>query len=35
MMHMGNLKRKFWVSLILTLPILVMSPMMGMRYPFS
>ena len=35
MMHMGNLKRKFWVSLILTLPILVMSPMMGMRLPFQ
>lgn len=35
MMHMSNLKRKFWISLILTLPILVMSPMMGMRLPFQ
>ncbi|WP_407659097.1 heavy metal translocating P-type ATPase [Lactiplantibacillus brownii] len=35
MMHMGNLKRKFWVSLILTLPILLMSPMMGMQLPFQ
>ncbi|MFB9768960.1 heavy metal translocating P-type ATPase [Lactiplantibacillus modestisalitolerans] len=35
MMHMGNLKRKFWVSLILTIPIIIMSPMMGMRLPFQ
>ncbi|RRK10759.1 copper-translocating P-type ATPase [Lactiplantibacillus garii] len=35
MMHMGNLKLKFWVSLVLTLPIIIMSPMMGMRLPFQ
>ncbi len=35
MMHMGNLKLKFWVSLILTIPIVVMSPMMGMQLPFQ
>lgn len=35
MMHMGNLKRKFWVSLVLTLPIILMSPMMGMQLPFQ
>ena len=35
MMHMGNLKRKFWVSLILTIPIVLLSPMMGMRLPFQ
>jgi len=35
MMHMGNLKRKFWVSLILTLPLIIMSPMMGMQLPFQ
>jgi len=35
MMHMGNLKRKFWVSLILTIPIILMSPMMGMQLPFQ
>lgn len=35
MMHMGNLKRKFWVSLILTIPMLVMSPMMGVKLPFQ
>ncbi|CAJ1230269.1 Copper-exporting P-type ATPase B [Lactiplantibacillus xiangfangensis] len=35
MMHMGNLKLKFWVSLVLTIPIIVMSPMMGVRLPFQ
>lgn len=35
MMHMGNLKQKFWVSLILTIPIILMSPMMGMDLPFQ
>ncbi|MCH5465221.1 copper-translocating P-type ATPase [Lactobacillus sp. ZJLC29-4] len=35
MMHMGNLKRKFWVSLILTIPVILMSPMMGMTLPFQ
>ena len=35
MMHMGNLKRKFWVSLILTIPVVLMSPMMGMTLPFQ
>ena len=34
-MHMGNLKLKFWISLILTIPIIVMSPMMGMKMPFQ
>ncbi|WP_294141021.1 heavy metal translocating P-type ATPase [uncultured Sanguibacteroides sp.] len=31
MMHMGNLKQKFWVSLVITVPILLLSPMMGIR----
>jgi Cu2+-exporting ATPase len=35
MMHMGNLKRKFWVSLILMIPVILMSPMMGMTLPFQ
>lgn len=35
MMHMGNLKQKFWVSLILTLPIILLTPMMGIRLPFQ
>ncbi|CAI2620369.1 Copper-exporting P-type ATPase B [Apilactobacillus kunkeei] len=34
-MHMGNLKLKFWISLILTIPIIIMSPMMGMKMPFQ
>ncbi|WP_420825623.1 heavy metal translocating P-type ATPase [Weissella uvarum] len=35
MMHMGNMKRKLWVSLILTIPIIIFSPMMGMNLPFT
>lgn len=35
MMHMGNLKQKFWISLILSLPILFMSPAMGMHLFFQ
>lgn len=35
MMHMGNLKRKFWVSLILSLPILFLAPAMGVHLPFQ
>ena len=35
MMHMGNLKQKFWVSLIVTIPILLLSPMMGMHTSFQ
>ncbi|WP_404820138.1 heavy metal translocating P-type ATPase [Lacticaseibacillus saniviri] len=30
MMHMGNLKQLFWVSLVATIPILLFSPFMGM-----
>ena len=35
MMHMGNLKQKFFISLILAIPILLLSPMMGIDLPFS
>ena len=35
MMHMGNLKRKFWLSLILSLPIIFLSPAMGVHLPFQ
>jgi Cu2+-exporting ATPase len=35
MMHMGNLKRKFIVSLLMTIPIVLMSPMMGVKLPFQ
>lgn len=34
-MHMGNFKQKFWLSLVLAIPIIVLSPMMGMRLPFQ
>lgn len=33
--HMGNLKHKFWVSLVVAIPIFLMSPMMGMELPFQ
>lgn len=32
MMQMGNLKQKFWVSLIASLPILVLSPMLQVAW---
>lgn len=35
MMHMGNLKKKFWLSFILAIPILLLSPVMGVRLPFQ
>uniref|UniRef100_UPI0038511BA6 heavy metal translocating P-type ATPase n=1 Tax=Lapidilactobacillus bayanensis TaxID=2485998 RepID=UPI0038511BA6 len=35
MMHMGNLKQKFWVSLILMIPILIFAPIMGITMPFT
>lgn len=34
-MHMGNFKQKFWLSLILAIPIILFSPMMGMSFPFK
>ncbi len=34
-MHMGNFKQKFWLSLVLSLPIIIFSPMMGMQLPFQ
>ncbi|GEP20366.1 heavy metal translocating P-type ATPase [Pediococcus argentinicus] len=33
MMHMGNLKQLFWISVVITIPVLLMSPMMGMTSP--
>lgn len=35
MMHMGNMKRKLIVSVILTVPIVLMSNMMGMNLPIT
>lgn len=34
-MHMGNFKQKFWLSLVLSIPIIVLSPMMGIQLPFQ
>lgn len=34
-MHMGNFKQKFWLSLALAIPILLLSPMMGFALPFQ
>ncbi|KEI56148.1 copper-transporting ATPase [Enterococcus faecium UC10237] len=34
-MHMGNFKQKFWLSLIIAIPIILFSPMMGMEFPFQ
>ncbi|EMF0116230.1 copper/silver-translocating P-type ATPase CopB [Enterococcus hirae] len=34
-MHMGNFKQKFWLSLILAIPIILFSPMMGMSFSFQ
>ena len=35
MMHMGNLGQRLLVSLILAVPIILLSPMMGLRLPFQ
>lgn len=35
MSHMGNLKQKFIVSLFLAIPIIILSPMMGIHLPFQ
>lgn len=34
-MHHGNFKQKFWLSLALAIPILFISPMMGVDLPFQ
>ena len=34
-MHHGNFKQKFWLSLIIAIPILLISPMMGVDLPFQ
>ena len=33
--HHGNFKVKFFVSLILAIPIILLSPMMGVNLPFN
>lgn len=35
MAHMDNLKQKFWISLIIAIPIIMLSPMMGINLPFQ
>lgn len=35
MMDMGDFKRRFWISLILAIPILLLSPFMGIVLPFQ
>lgn len=35
MMHMGNFKQKFWLSLIVAIPIFILSPFMGINLPFQ
>ncbi|MGX7245688.1 heavy metal translocating P-type ATPase [Enterococcus quebecensis] len=34
-MHMGNFKKKLWFSLVLAIPIIFISPMMGVDLPFQ
>ncbi|WP_411813202.1 heavy metal translocating P-type ATPase, partial [Enterococcus gallinarum] len=34
-MHMGNFKQKFWLSLVLAIPIILLSPIMGLELPFQ
>jgi Cation transport ATPase len=35
MMDMGDLKQKFWVSLVLAIPVFILSPFMGLHLPFQ
>lgn len=35
MMDMGDLRQKFWISLVLAIPIFILSPFMGMKLPFQ
>ncbi|GAF35816.1 lead, cadmium, zinc and mercury transporting ATPase [Lentilactobacillus farraginis DSM 18382 = JCM 14108] len=30
-MNMGDLNRRFWISLVLTVPVVLLSPMAGMK----
>ena len=34
-MHHGNFKQKFWLSLVLAVPIFVLAPFMGLNLPFQ
>ncbi|MFH5811138.1 heavy metal translocating P-type ATPase [Companilactobacillus sp. FL22-1] len=35
MMDMGDLKQKFWLSLVLAIPVFILSPFMGLHLPFQ
>jgi len=35
MMDMGDLRQKFWISLILAIPVFILSPFMGLHLPFQ
>ena len=35
MMDMGDLRKKFWISLVLAIPVFVLSPFMGLNLPFQ
>lgn len=35
MMDMGDLRQKFWISLVLAMPVFILSPFMGMHLPFQ
>lgn len=35
MMDMGDLKQKFWISLVLAIPVFILSPFMGLNLPFQ
>jgi len=35
MMDMGDLRKKFWISLVLAIPVFILSPFMGINLPFQ
>ncbi|WP_119327340.1 heavy metal translocating P-type ATPase [Companilactobacillus musae] len=35
MMDMGDLRKKFWISLVLAIPVFILSPFMGLNLPFQ
>lgn len=35
MMDMGDLRKKFWISLVLAIPVFILSPFMGLHLPFQ
>lgn len=35
MMNIGDLRQKFWISLVLAIPVFILSPFMGLKLPFQ